>query len=95
MRVTLAKLLLDQRYQALSFRCAFVFYALILVMGSISGAREDIRTLTSARPAPRFNHKLNRPTLILILPESLPEMMYRRFYETIVNCSNGIHFGLS
>ena len=36
------KHLLNPKYQRLSYRCAFVLYSLILIMGSIPGARDDL-----------------------------------------------------
>ncbi|MET3130908.1 VanZ family protein [Oxalobacteraceae bacterium GrIS 1.11] len=42
MRTTLTRLLLADQYQKLRYRCALAMYLLILILGSIPGARADI-----------------------------------------------------
>ncbi|WP_394780512.1 VanZ family protein [Undibacterium sp.] len=43
----LSSLLLDERYRRTRLRSAFIFYALILVLGSVPGARQKIGELAS------------------------------------------------
>ena len=47
MHDTLSRVLVGDTFRKLSFRGAIVFYALILVGGSLPGAREDIGQLAS------------------------------------------------
>jgi VanZ family protein len=47
MRPHLVLLLFDARYRKWKFRCAFLLYLAVLVLGSIPGARADIGELAS------------------------------------------------
>lgn len=42
MRATPIALFIDPRYGALRYRCAIALYLLILILGSVPGARDDI-----------------------------------------------------
>ncbi len=59
----LARILLGEAFRKLSFRCAIVFYALILIGGSLPGAREDIGQFASGLVL----HSLAYATLTFLL----------------------------